>query len=281
MNPSRLVPSRRAFLRTSALLSATVLLPHRTRAVTPAPTLGQGDFRYRQVPGWGVLGAETPVNNCHGLARDREGHILLLTDDTTNNVIVYNRQGKLVHKWGQQFPGAHGLSLVTEGDREVIYLTDLKTHTVTKTTLDGNVLQEWTWPEACGRYEKADQYRPSWTLHRATGEFFVLDGYGRDYIHQYTAEGAWTRTFGGPEGGIVHWGPHGGMLDTGPRGEECSTSSSGWCRTSAERPRTTRRTGGCSRCDRRAACSPTPTISWSIRMKASTSPNSAPGALIR
>ena len=220
MNPSRSVSSRRAFLRTSALLSATVLLPHRTRAVTPAPTLGQGDFRYRLVPGWGVLGAETPVNNCHGLARDREGHIILLTDDTTNNVIVYDRQGKLVHKWGQQFPGAHGLSLVTEGAREVLYLTDLKTHTVTKATLDGAVLQEWTWPQACGRYEKADQYRPSWTLHRATGEFFVLDGYGRDYIHQYSADGAWTRTFGGPEGGIVHWGPHGGMLDIGVRSEE-------------------------------------------------------------
>ena len=47
----------------------------------------------------------------------------------------------------------------------------------------------------------------------ADGTFFVLDGYGRDYILRYDAKGRMTRIFGGAEGGIVHWGPHGGMLD--------------------------------------------------------------------
>lgn len=215
---------RRSFLKFS--LTATVGITAFSRKLSaaqaaglPSP-LGQGAFRYEQVPGWGVLNEKTPVNNCHGLAQDREGHIILLNDDATNNVIIYDRAGKLVHKWGTQFPGAHGLSLVQENNREVLFITDLKTNRVAKTTLDGVTLDEWLWPADSGKYEKADQYRPSWTLHPGNGEFYVLDGYGRDYILHYGKDGKRQRILGGPEGGIVHWGPHGGMIDRLPSGED-------------------------------------------------------------
>ena len=204
--------SRRQFIR-SATVAGLACTFRRASAQSAAPVLGQGEFRYRVVPGWGVLGADTPVNDCHGLARDREGHIILLTNHTANNVIVYDTRGRLVHKWGSTFPGAHGLSLVAEGDREVLYITDLATHRVSKTTLDGQLLDEWRWPELTGKYESEDQYRPSWTLHLPSGEFYVLDGYGRDYIMHYGPNGKFRRIFGGAEGGITHWGPHGGMID--------------------------------------------------------------------
>lgn len=212
--PPPRVPGRRRFLQTAATATAAACL--RLRAQPRAPVLGQGGFRYRVVPGWGVLGADTPVKDCHGLARDRAGHIILLTNHTANNVIVYDRAGRLVHKWGTQFPGAHGLSLVAEGGpggREVLFITDLATHRVVKATLDGTLLDEWRWPAHTGKYEKEDQYRPSWTLHLPNGEFFVLDGYGRDFITHHGADGKFQRIFGGAEGGIVHWGPHGGMAD--------------------------------------------------------------------
>jgi hypothetical protein len=45
------------------------------------------------------------------------------------------------------------MSIVTEGAREVLYLTDLQKHKVVKTTLSGEVLQEWPWPQATGKYE--------------------------------------------------------------------------------------------------------------------------------
>jgi hypothetical protein len=212
--------NRRAFLRrtTTATATATPLLtlgfPHlRTRAAE-SPTLGHGAFRYRVVPGWGNLGIETPVNNCHGLAFDREGHVILFTDHARNNVIIYDKKGRLVHKWGTHFPGAHGLSLVSLGGREVLFLTDLQTHKVTQTTLDGRTLQEWDCPLHTGKYTQADQYRPSWTLHAPEGDFYVLDGYGRDYITHYGADGKFVKIFGGAEGGIVHWGPHGGMFES-------------------------------------------------------------------
>lgn len=202
--------TRRQFLGTATVLAASTLTS--VRAQTSAPILGQDEFRYRQVVGWGQLGDATPVKDCHGLVQDREGHVILLTNHTANNVIVYDRAGKLVHKWGTSFPGAHGLSLVAEGGREVLYITDLTTHRVSKTTLDGTVLEEWRWPEATGKYEQENQYRPSWTLHTPDSDFYVLDGYGRDYVVHY-AGGKLQRIFGGAEGGIPHWGPHGGMVD--------------------------------------------------------------------
>ena len=202
--------NRRQFLGATAGAACAFSI---ARGQSAAPVLGHGKFRYRVVSGWGVLGAETPVKDCHGIVCDREGHIILLTNHAANNVIVYDRAGRLVHKWGTMFPGAHGLSLVEERGREVLFITDLATHRVAKTTLDGTLLDEWRWPERTGKYEKEDQYRPSWTLHLPSGEFFVLDGYGRDYIAHHGADGKLKKIFGGAEGGIVHWGPHGGMAD--------------------------------------------------------------------
>ena len=217
-DPTMKTVTRRQFLRrSSAALAASVAF--RARAADP-DILGQGDFRYRVVPGWGNLGESTPVNDCHGLAIDREGHVILFTNETRNNVVVYDRRGKLVHKWGTQFPGAHGLSLVVESGREVLYLTDLSRHLVAKTTTDGTLLREWRLPDTGGKYAREDDYRPSWTLHRKDGGFYVLDGYGKDYILEYAPDGSPARVFGGAEGGIVHWGPHGGMIDRLPDGRE-------------------------------------------------------------
>jgi hypothetical protein len=103
--------------------------------------------------------------------------------------------------------------MVVENGKEYLFLTDLSRHRVFKTTTNGEILQEWGWPETTGKYTKEDEYRPSWTLHLPDGGFFVLDGYGRDFILHYDAAGKFQRIFGGAEGGIVHWGPHGGMVD--------------------------------------------------------------------
>ena len=210
--------SRRNFL---ALGGATLASASMARAADNAPmALGQGDFRYRIVPGWGVLDDKTPVQNCHGISTDREGNIILLTDDVRNNFIVYDPSGKLLHKWGTEYPGAHGLSLVAEGEKEVLYFTDLKRHMFFKSTLDGQILGEWGWPEETGKYSKEGEYRPSWILHLADGDFFVMDGYGRDFIIRYGADGKRKGIFGGQEGGIPHWGPHGGMIDMDADGAE-------------------------------------------------------------
>lgn len=211
---------RRDFLHQSLLAGACALgtgwLAAEERQL---PVLGQGKFRYRPVAGWGVLDERTPVKNCSAMVVDARGRIYLLTDHCANNVIVYDRDGKLLQKWGTRFPGAHGLEIVKEDDREVLFITDLNLHRVFKTTLDGEILMELTYPKSTGKYANEKEYRPAWTLHLPNGDFFVLDGYGKDYILRYNRAGKLLDYFGGPEGGIAHWGPHGGVIDTRGPGE--------------------------------------------------------------
>ena len=207
------ITTRRRFLATTL---AAGIAPYISRGADTRTILGQGDHRYRIVEGWGVLGAETPVANCHGIVVTREGHIILLTDQTENNFIIYDKTGRLLHKWGTSYPGAHGLSLVEEGGKEVLWFTDTKLGKVFKSTPEGELLGEWGCPIASGRYTKETDYKPSWTLHPPGGGFYVLDGYGKDYIPHYDVHGKLQETFGGQEGGIAHWGPHGGMWDDQP-----------------------------------------------------------------
>lgn len=213
---------RREFLYQSLLTGACALGAGRLAAEEQQlPVFGQGKFRYRPVAGWGVLDERTPVKNCSAMVVDARGRIYLLTDHCANNVIVYDKDGKLLQKWGTRFPGAHGLEIVQEEGREVLFITDLNLHRVFKTTLDGEILMELAYPKSTGKYANEKEYRPAWTLHLPNGDFFVLDGYGKDYILRYNRAGKLLDYFGGPEGGIAHWGPHGGVIDTrGPGAPE-------------------------------------------------------------
>ena len=206
--------NRRTFLATAA---AVTLLPSTLLRGDEAAVLGQGDFKYRVVPNWHGLTSLTPVKNCHGIVEDKDGNLYILTDHVKNNVIICDAKGKLQNRWTLDLPGAHGLSIVNEGEgknaKQVLFITDIRVGEVVKTTLDGEVLERWGWPEGTGKYENAKQYRPSWTLHKPDGSFFILDGYGKDYIQHIDAQGKQQALFGGAEGGITHWGPHGGIYD--------------------------------------------------------------------
>jgi len=190
---------RRKFVKTLASGVAVVAVAGKGRlsAAETAEVLGHGDFRYQAVPGWGVLDAQTPVKDCHGMAQTRDGRIFLLTNHTANNVVIYNREGRLLGKWGKEFPGAHGLTLFEEKGEERFFITDHDRHQVFKTTMDGKILMTLDWPEKTGQYAKADQYKPTHVAVRPDGGFYVADGYGLNFIVQYDARGKIERVFGG------------------------------------------------------------------------------------
>lgn len=181
--------------------------------------LGQGEFRYRVVPGWAEAALKkVPVKNGHGLALDSQGRLFFLTDEAQNNLLILDpKSGELLNHWTARMPGAHGLSLIKEDGREVLYITDTALHEVRKLSLDGEELARFLWPEKSGLYTKEAEYRPSKTLHRPGQDFWVLDGYGKDYVHHYTASGdllkSWGGTLGEGDDQLKHWGPHGGALD--------------------------------------------------------------------
>lgn len=181
--------------------------------------LGQGDFRYRVVPNWGRDAlVQVSVKNGHAVAFDAQGRLFFLTDDPKNNVVVLNADtGELIKSWTARMPGAHGMSLVTEGNREVLFITDTQLHEVRKLTLEGEELAVYPWPEQAKLHADAKEYRPSKTIHFAHGDFCVFDGYGKDYIFHYKPDGTLLRWWGGNlgegENQLKHWGPHGGAVD--------------------------------------------------------------------
>ncbi len=182
--------------------------------------LGSDGERFSLVEGWGVDNLEhVYVNNCNGLVIDGEQRLFMLVDDPRNNVVIFDRQGTLMKTWTLDLKSPHGLSILREGDREVLFITENGgTGIVLKTTLDGEVLMEVPYPGHTDHYASRDEYRPSDVLNAPNGDFYVLDGYGKSYIIQYNKDGEFVRIFGGDIGEgdaqLAKYGPHGGVVDT-------------------------------------------------------------------
>ena len=190
---------RRQFIQQTAALAGTALLPH-WLAANPKQDiiLGHNNKRYKLDTKWGMLDfSRTPVKDCHEMVQDSKGRIILLTNETKNNVIIYDKKGKLISTWGTEYPGAHGLTLVNENGQEVLFICDNNRHQVIKTTLDGKVLMTIDYPKETGQYTKAEEFVPTETSIAANGDIYVADGYGKDFIIQYDHNGKYIRHFGG------------------------------------------------------------------------------------
>ncbi len=190
---------RRQFIQQTAALAGTALLPQWLAANPDQEIiLGHNNKRYKLDTKWGRLDfARTPVKDCHEMVQDSKGRIFLLTNETKNNVIIYDKSGKLLSTWGTEYPGAHGLTLFNENGQEVLFICDNNRHQVIKTTLDGKVLMTLDYPKETGQYTKAEEFVPTETSIAANGDIYVADGYGKDFIIQYDHNGKYIRHFGG------------------------------------------------------------------------------------
>lgn len=188
---------RRNFIKNSSLLSAGVL-SQPDFLFKENPLLGQGNKRYRLNTNWSKAEvARNPVNDCHEMVQDSKGRILLLTNETKNNVLIYDKSGKLLSSWGSEYPGAHGLTLFNENGTEVLFICDNNRHQVIKTTLEGRVLLVLDYPKETGQYSKAEEYVPTETAIAPNGDIYVADGYGKDFIVRYDSAGRYISHFGG------------------------------------------------------------------------------------
>jgi outer membrane protein assembly factor BamB len=194
--------TRRQFLKQTALAAGAFTFPVFNivgKQAAPDEIIGHGDFKYKVHKTWGNLDPEkTPVKNCHEMVMDKKGRLIMVTDEVKNNIIIYDRSGKLITTWGHEFPGGHGLTLFDEGGDEVLFICDPDTGRVVKTTLDGKTLLELPQPKNIGVYESTQSYKPTETAIAPNGDIYVADGYGSQYILQFSSKGEFIRKFGGP-----------------------------------------------------------------------------------
>ncbi len=221
--------NRRRFLKATALTavaaSGPALLAAEDEAGLRRPILGKGDHTYECIHDWGKLPPSITYGNTHGVCQDSQGRVHIahtvgagsLKDDT---IVVFDEDGRFVRSWGAEFKGgAHGLHINKEGREEFLYLCDYTRHLMVKTTLEGKDVFRLSVPMESGLYSSVEEYHPTNVATAPNGDFYVADGYGKSWIHQYSASAKYIRSFGGPgkERGQTLCS-HGLMVDT--RGPE-------------------------------------------------------------
>lgn len=198
-----------------ALTAAFLALPQDQDPPPPAIQLGAGTHRYAWVTGWGRRPDGGDLGNTHGcIVVDRAGRIYCNTD-TEDAVLVFDADGALLSRWGKDWKGGlHGMALVREGDDEFLYLAHTARGEVAKTTLSGEVLWTLGAPAEAGIYGEGKPYRPTGVAVADDGTVYVADGYGQSWVHQFTKDREYVRSFGGPgqEPGKLRT-PHGIWID--------------------------------------------------------------------
>ncbi len=196
--------NRRTFLTESAALLAG--LPLVTYGFTSnLPVFGHNEKKYTWDKDWLNVNAKLPpVKDCHEMVFSANTDIILLTNDTRNNIIVFDKKGKVKNSFGNEFPGGHGLTLGGIRGDEYLLVTDTERHQFYKTTMDGKIIKTWDFPSESEKYSKASEFVPTETAVTPDGEIYVADGYGAQYITHYATDGKIKNIFGGRGGEEKH-----------------------------------------------------------------------------
>jgi hypothetical protein len=141
--------------------------------------------------------AHYPVKDCHGITEDRNGRIVLLTNDTRNNLIAYDKKGKCTSAWETRFPAAHGLEIEDHQGEDRYWITDHDLQCLSINTSDGRVLRRIGPDAVAHKYPNINSYHPTNSAFTADGDFFISDGYGSSFVHHFDPQGHYISSFGG------------------------------------------------------------------------------------
>jgi hypothetical protein len=114
-------PSRPSRAEGFAMLAAAALATA-PAAAAEAVILGQGEYRYRVVEGWGNLPPGYSYRDGAAVCVDSKDNVYVFNRGA-HPVIVFDRDGKFLRSWGEDigFVNAHGAAT---GPDDMLYLTD-------------------------------------------------------------------------------------------------------------------------------------------------------------
>lgn len=221
-------PNRRRFLVAAGTAAiATPLAAPFVRAADKSESrravVGSGEYRYECEHGWGKLPDSIRWGETHGVTIDHDGFVYIkhrtLVPEPMDSIVVFDPEGVYVRSFGKEYSGGgHGIDVRKEGNEEFLYLSDIKHAIVVKTNLKGEHVWSKGRPEEPGYYkDPKTPYSPTNVAFSPDGGFYIADGYGSNYIHQYDKDAKWVRSWGGfgEEPGKFKT-PHGLWLDDRP-----------------------------------------------------------------
>lgn len=180
---------------------------------------GHGAWRYQWIDNWARI-PDTPSGRdngrTHGVVVTRDGNVIVF-NQADPAVLIFDTDGRQIGAWGDRFRGAHGMTLVEEDGRELLWLTDEHSGEVVKTSLDGETLLSIPQPEH-DAYRDGSRYRPTWVAvnevrHGGNGDIWVADGYGASLVHRYDRQGRYIGAISGQKGAGRFACPHGIAFD--------------------------------------------------------------------
>ena len=141
-------------------------------------------------------GSET-IGNGHGeVAVDSAGNIYVSVEGKKEGGLqVYGPDGKFKNYVAGTPGSLHGFTIHKDADGEFIYASVLGQGKVLKMKLDGTVVLTIE-PDAFGEDKKGKLKLTNVTV-ADTGDIYVVDGYGADWIFQFDKTGKLKKTFGG------------------------------------------------------------------------------------
>lgn len=219
--------NRRTFIKSAG--AATLLAPALPLILTAAKTepksvvIGEGEHQYEAIHNWGELPDHVRWGDTHGVCVDAEGMIYVAhrskEKDPIDSIVVFDPHGRFVRSFGAAYhTGGHGIDVRHEGNEEFLYLSCIRLGFIVKATLTGEEVLRMETPQEPGVYDDPKaKYAPTNIAFGPDGGFYVGDGYGSNYIHQYDKDANWVRTWGGTgaEPGKMKT-PHGLWLDARP-----------------------------------------------------------------
>ena len=225
-NDDKIPPSRRTFLKAAgaaSLSTSWAIAGTSNKSASKPAIVGEGDYRYEAIHGWGKLPENIRWGETHGVTIDRDGLVYIKHRSTEKEpvdaIVVFDPDGKAVRSFGKEYhTGGHGIDVRDEAGEQFLYLSDIAHGIVAKTTLKGEVVWRKGRPVETGKYDDPKSpYSPTNVAFAPDGGFYIADGYGSNYIHQYDKDAKWVRTWGGFGDAVGKFKtPHGLWLDDRP-----------------------------------------------------------------
>jgi len=215
--------TRRDFIKSGAIglagFALTGLALAETKESKQPVRIGSGHWTFALEEDWGNLPGGMKYGFGCGIVVDSKDRVYVTTRSTNPCVAVFDRDGKLLETWSNDFAGkvglttdqvkdtAHCLYWSKEGAEEFLYFTEnVSTNKegpkfgkrVYKTDLSGKILYTIGNVEKEGSTsQKFDWTNPTDVAVAPNGDIYVVDGYGSQRVSRFDKSFKHIKTIGG------------------------------------------------------------------------------------